>query len=200
MKKTILQRITSVGLVVSLVGVVVSPAIVSAASSSANTTVDVTIGDGISVSTSGSVSFAITPTPGGALSSASDTVTVSTNNAAGYTLSLANADSSTDLVDGSNEIAAHAAPHATPTALANNTWGYAVAGGSFSGTYTAQNSNPADTTLWAGVPAAGPGSSLKTTATIAAGDTTTVWYAAKATTAQAPGTYSDTVTYTATTN
>lgn len=41
---------------------------------------------------------------------------------------------------------------------------------------------------------------LKTTASSATDDITTVWYGVKATSAQPNGAYSDTVTYTATTN
>ncbi|RYF72755.1 MAG: hypothetical protein EOO39_11615 [Cytophagaceae bacterium] len=134
------------------------------------------------------------------MSSQSDTVSVSTNNTTGYRLTLSDSDTNTNLVSGGNTIAAHAGTFASPTALTGNGWGYAVAGGNFSATYTAEPSNPSSTTKWAGVPSSASPQQLKTTAATATADTTTVWYGVRATSAQAAGVYSDTVTYTATTN
>ena len=180
---------------------VVSPVIVSAASDSANTTINANIGSSISISSNGTVSISVTPTAGGVVSSASDTVTVSTNNTSGYALSLADADAVTNLVSGGNNIAAHSGTHASPTALTGNSWGYAVAGGTFDSSYSpAESNNGSSTSKWAGMPASGSGDTIKTTGTTASGDTTTVWYGVRATSAQPNGTYSDTVTYTATTN
>jgi hypothetical protein len=70
----------------------------------------------------------VTPTSGGVVSSSSDTVTVNTNNAAGYNLTLADSDTNTNLVSGGNNIAAHSGTFAPPTTLGNNTWGYRIVG------------------------------------------------------------------------
>ncbi len=188
---------------VGVVGVTllaVSPAIASAATQSVNTTITASIAAVISVSSGGSVNIAVTPTAGGALSSASDTVTVSTNATTGYTLSMSDSDTVTNLVSGGNTIGAHAGTYAVPTVLATNKWGYAVAGGNFSGSYSAETNNGSSTTTWAGVPSSATPQSLKTTATTATNDTTTVWYAVRATSSQPSGSYVDTVTYTAVTN
>ena len=197
------QKLRASGLSLAVLAVAAAPIGVSAATSSANTTINATVNSVISVATSGTVPFTLTPTAGGVVSSSSDTVTVSTNNNAGYTLTLKDTDATTTLVNGaSNTIAAHAGTTATPTALANGTWGFAVGGlGTFDATYSAEASNPSSTSKWAGVAASGgAAATLKTTSTTATSDTTQVWYAAKVNTSQPNGVYSDTVTYTATTN
>ena len=180
----------------------VSPLAVYAASDTDNTTITATVGTSISITTSGTVSVTITPSAGGAVSSNSDTVTVNTNNATGYYLELADADASTNLVSGGNNIAAHSGTFASPTTLGNNTWGYRVdgVGGFGAGPTSAETSNSSSTTIWAGVPASGSATTLKTTASSASNDVTTVWYGVKATSGQPNGAYADTVTYTATTN
>ncbi len=105
------------------------------------------------------------------------------------------------MVSGANTITAHAGTQAAPTALANGKWGYAVATvGGFDGSYSAETNSTTSTSKWAGVPATGSPNTLKTTATTASGDTTTVWYGVKVASTQPNGTYTDTVTYTATTN
>jgi hypothetical protein len=125
---------------------------------------------------------------------------VSTNNTTGYTLTLSDTDTNTNLVSGGNNIAAHGGTFATPTALTGNGWGYAVAGGNFSASYSAETNNGSSTTKWAGVPSSASPQQLKTTASTANNDPTTVWYGVRANSSQAAGTYTDTVTYTATTN
>jgi hypothetical protein len=128
-------------------------------------------------------------------------VTISTNKANGYNLQLADSDATTTLVSGANTIPAHAGTFAAPTALATNKWGYAVAtAGGFDASYSAETNSGSSTTKWAGVPASGSPTTLKTTATTATNDTTTVWYGVKVDTTNPTGTYTDTVTYTATTN
>lgn len=200
MKANKLQTITGGALALMLVAV--APIAASAASQNASTTINATVGSVISVSTGSTVSISLTPTAGGVVSSASDTVTVSTNNAAGYTLSLANNDATTTLVNGGNTIAAHTGTQGSPTALAANTWGYRVVGvGGFGGTaYSAESNNGSSSSTWAGVPATGSPNTIKTTASTASGDTTTVWYGVRANSTKVGGTYTDTVTYTATTN
>jgi hypothetical protein len=202
MSTTKLQRTTGLVTAFSVFGAVLTPLVASAATSSANTTVNANIGSSISVATSGSVTINLTPTAGGVVTSANDTVSVSTNNGLGYTLSLADSDATTTLVSGANSIAAHAGTQTTPTALATNTWGYRVVGtGGFTGTaYSAETNNTTSASTWAGVPASGAGNTLKTTASTAAADTTTVWYGVKVDSSKPNGTYTDQVTYTAVTN
>lgn len=178
------------------------PSIASAATNSAATTVTAAIQSSISVSTSSTVSMNISPLVGGAQSSASDTVTVSTNNASGYNLSLANSDSTSELSDGaSHTIAAHSGTYAAPTALANNSWGYAVpALNNFDASYSSLTSAASSASKWAGVPVSGSGQQIKTNNAAANEQQTTVWYSAKADMTKPTGNYSDEVTYTATTN
>lgn len=197
------KRATIIG--VSIVSVFVAgtaPIVASAVSQTASTTVNATVGSVISISTSSTVTLGLTPTAGGVVSSASDTVSVSTNNANGYALTLADSDATTNLVSGGNTIAAHTGTQASPTALANNTWGYRVVnvGGFGASAYSAETNNTSSASTWAGVPATGSPNTIKTTASTASGDTTTVWYGVKANSSKANGTYTDTVTYTATTN
>lgn len=201
MSKQIANKIQAAGIFLSLTAVVLSPAIASAAVDTENTTVSATVSGAITVTTSGTVSFTLVPTPSGVVSSNSDTVTVSTNNATGYNLKLEDADATVNLNDGgSNNFTAHTGTQASPTALTNGTWGYAVASvGGFDGSYSALSSQTSSS-KFAGVPASGAGNTIKTTVSPGTNDATTVWYAAMANTAQAPGTYTDSVTYTATTN
>lgn len=194
------QKVSAIAGSALAVVLITSPAIVSAASTTANTTITATLASTISMTTSTNVAIGLTPTSGGVVSSASDTVSVSTNNTTGYALTMSDADATTTLTSGANTIAAHNGTYGTPTVLAGNSWGYAVAGGNFSVSYSAETNNASSTTKWAGVPASGSPQQLKTTASTATNDQTTVWYGVRATSAQAAGAYVDTVTYTATTN
>ncbi|RYF72754.1 MAG: hypothetical protein EOO39_11610 [Cytophagaceae bacterium] len=174
----------------------------SAAFSSSNTTVSATVAATISISTGNTVAVAVTPTASGSLSSSSDSVQVSTNNATGYTLTLADSDATTSLASGSNTIPAHTGTQASPTALATNRWGYRVVnvGGFGAAAYNGESNITSSSSTWAGMPATGAANTIKTTATTASGDLTTVWYGVRATSSQPAGTYTGTVTYTATTN
>lgn len=183
--------------------IVAVPAAVSAqATTTGNTTVNANLGSTISMSTSGTVNLAITPVSGGAQTNGSDSVSVSTNNSTGYTLQLNDQDTNTSLVKGTDTIAAHTGTVASPTALANNSWGYRVdgAGGFGAGPTTAESNATSSAQLYAGITASGSPVTLKTTSAAASGSGTTVWYAAKADTSKPSGTYSDIVTYTATAN
>lgn len=193
--------------IASLLAVASSPIIASAAANTANTTINASIADVISITTGTTVALSLTPTAGGVVSSSSDTVTVNTNRTSGYNLSIADSDATTSLASGGNTFAAHSGTKTAPTALANNTWGFAVATGTtgigtngFDASYATETNATSSATKWAGMPASGSPVMLKTTAAVATNDTTTVWFAAKATASQPGGTYTDTVTYTATTN
>lgn len=201
MKVTAKQQ--KVMLAVAMVaGVVGLPTVAGAATTS--TTINSAISSVISVFTSnGTVTANVTPTGSGAQTIASDTLTVSTNNSLGYTLQIADSDATTTLVSGSNTIAASAGTQASPVAQVVNTWGYRVDGvGGFGAGPTSGQSSAAlsGTIKFAGIPANASPNTIKTTATTASNDTTTVWYGVAANTSQPTGTYSDTVTYTATAN
>lgn len=196
------MKIKQVVPVFAAFAVLAMPVVASAAVNSANTTINATVNEVISITTTSPVAISLTPTAGGVVSSSSDTVTVATNRTTGYNLTLADSDATTTLVSGGNTFAAHAGTFAAPTALANNTWGYRIVNvGGFGATaYTLETNNGTSTSTWAGVPANASPTTVKTTAAATAGDVTTVFYGAKATSAQPNGTYTDTVTYTATTN
>jgi len=184
-----------------LLSVFALPAVAGAATTS--TTINSAISSVISVFTSnGTVTVNVTPTGAGAQTIASDTLTVSTNDTLGYTLQIADTDATTTLVSGANTIAASTGTQTTPIAQTANTWGYRVdgLGGFGAGPTSGQSSAAIGAIKFAGLPATGSPNTLKTTATTASNDTTTVWYGVAATTAQPSGTYSDSVTYTATAN
>jgi hypothetical protein len=184
-----------------LLSTVALPAVAGAATTS--TTINSAISSVISVFTSnGTVTVNVTPTGAGAQTIASDTLTVSTNDTLGYTLQIADTDATTTLVSGANSIAASAGTQASPVAQATNTWGYRVdgLGGFGAGPTSGQSSAAIGAIKFAGIPATGSPNTIKATATTASNDTTTVWYGVAATTSQPTGTYSDSVTYTATAN
>lgn len=202
MKKFVRSTSLSIAAVTAVVSAVIVPAATFAAVDSKSTTINAVVAPVISMSTSSTVGINIIPTAVGAASSASDTVLVSTNRSTGYTLNLKDADATTSL---STSITAHTGTVAAPTALTtNNTWGFRVDDSSaytgFGAGSTSAETNVAALTnvKWAGITAAG--ANIKTTATPGANNSTTVWYAAKVDTTITDGTYSDIVTYTATTN
>jgi hypothetical protein len=196
-------KITSTKILLGgLFAILVAPLAAGATSATANTTINAVIASVISISTSSPVVLNITPVTGGAQTTASDTVTVSTNDSLGYGLTLADADSNTNLVSGGNTIAAEGGSQASPLVLPDNSWGYRVdgVGGFGAGPTSGSNNLTANSSTFAGVPPAGSPNTIKSTSTTASGDTTPVWYSAKADTNLPNGTYSDTVTYTATGN
>lgn len=187
--------------VAMLAGAVAIPTAAGAATTS--TTINSAIGSVISVFTSnGTVTANVTPTGAGAQTIASDTLTVSTNNTLGYTLQIADSDATTTLVSGGNSIAASSGTQASPVAQSANTWGYRVdgLGGFGAGPTSGQNSAAIGSLTFAGMPANSSPNTIKTTSSTASNDTTTVWYGVAANTSQPTGTYSDTITYTATAN
>jgi hypothetical protein len=176
---------------------------VMAGAATATTTVSSNVSSVISLLTSnGTVNVNVVPTSAGAQTIASDTVTVSTNDAAGYVLQLGETGAPSALVSGGNSIPASAGTKGTPIAMANNTWGYRVdgVGGFGAGPTTAAASTAVGATKFAAVPATGSPDTLKSTATTASSDTTTVWYGVATDTTQPAGTYTNSVTYTATAN
>jgi hypothetical protein len=177
-------------------------AVVSA--DTASTTISSAISSVISLlTTNGTVNVDVIPTGAGAQTIASDTVTVSTNDSSGYALELAETGASSDLVSGSNTIPTSSGSQTTPVAMSVNTWGYRVdgVGGFGTGPTSSQNSAAISGSIkFAAVPATASPNTLKTTSGTASNDTTTVWYGVAADTSQPSGTYTNSVTYTATAN
>ncbi|MDB5184067.1 MAG: exported protein of unknown function [Candidatus Saccharibacteria bacterium] len=207
MSKPTQQRIGAFVAAISVVGAILSPALVSATSNSANTTISASVQAVISIATSSTVSISLTPTGAGSLSNGSDAITVSTNDALGYNLTVADSDATTTLANGGSNFTASSGTKTTPITLANNTWGVAVPTGTtgigtngFDASYASETNLASSTSKWAGMPATGSPMLLKSTTSTATGDSTTVWYAVKADTTLPAGTYTDTVTYTATAN
>ena len=177
---------------------------VLAAASTSSTSVSSNIGSVISLlSTSGTVNANVSPTGSGAQTIASDIVTVSTNDASGYTLQLGETTATSNMVSGGNTLPASSGTQTTPAAMSVNTWGYRVDGiGGFGAgpTSTASSAAISGSIKFAAVPATASPNTIKTTSGTASNDTTTVWYGVAANTSQASGTYTNSVTYTATAN
>jgi hypothetical protein len=191
-----------IGSILSISAVLLSPIIASAAVDSGTTTVNASVTSTIAITTNPTITINLQPGASAVLTSVSDTVSVSTNSSNGYNLKLSDGDTTTTLVSGANTIAAHAGTYASPTAMAANTWGYRIVGqGGFTATaYVAETNATSSTSTWAGVASSAAPVTVKTTGTTAASDPTVVWYAVKVDASKPNGTYTDTVTYTATTN
>jgi hypothetical protein len=199
MNKRLLRTTTRVGFVLASLAFVAVPLTTSAA----DTTVTVDVTGVISTfTTSGTVTLgALTPDVTGRQSTNNDVVTVSTNDADGFTLTLQDADATRTLASGANSFAASSGTPAAPAALANNTWGWRVdALSGFGAGPTATISNAAPSALtYAGIPANASAFTLLATSGTGS-QVTDVWYSARANDTQPTGTYTDTVTYTATVN
>lgn len=197
MKKT--KTVKPIFYAIIIASFLATPVLVRAATATEDTVINAQISSTISITTSGTVALPITPTTGGSQTTAADTVTVATNNATGYNLSIRDSDANTNLVNGSNNIAAHAGTVASPSVLANNTWGFRVDGGTFgAGPTSGSVDQPTNAATFAGVTSSAV--QIKTTTTTAAADVTSVFFSAKANTSLPNGTYTGTVLYTATTN
>jgi len=183
------------------VGILIVP--VAVAASTATTTINSIVSPVISLfTTSGTVNLNVTPTAAGAQTTASDTVTISTNDTAGYTLKLAATTANTNLVSGANNIAATTGTFAAPIVLTSGKWGYRIdsAGGFGAGPTAILNSAVIGALTYAGVPGTASPVTLATTATTAVNAVTTVWYSTADDYSVPTGTYTQQVTYTATAN
>lgn len=131
----------------------------------------------LSISTSGNVALAVTPSDTGTLASASGTVTVVSTDVVGYKLYVRSL-SSTDMTNGVSVIPASG--NGTPATLAVNTWGY----------------NLDDSSNYVGMTLSDV---LIRSATqpYVSGDVTTVTYGVKVDNAKAAGAYSNSIIYTA---
>lgn len=168
-----------------------------------DTTVSVAVTGVLSTfTTSGTVTLgALTPDATGRQSINNDTVTVGTNDADGYTLTLNDSDTTYTLASGGNSFANSSGTPASPAALSNNTWGWRVdALGGFGAGPTADTNNAAPSALtFAGIPANASPFTINSSAATGT-EVTEVWYSARANDTQPTGTYTNTVTYTATVN
>ena len=171
----------------------------AATASTSNIQISAAIGSAISINTPTAVAVSLTPTSGGPVSIGSHTVTVSTNNGSGYNLTLKDSDATLTLASGGNSIAASAGTFAAPVALAMNTYGYAITGAPFAGSYTVANDVAYDSgKLFAGITASNV--QLKSTSSTASNDNTVVYWGVRADSTKPNGTYTNNVVYTATTN
>jgi hypothetical protein len=170
----------------------------------ANTVISSQVSAVISMTSSGTVNINTIPSGGGAQTIASDTITVSTNDSSGYTLTLQENAASQNLVNGGNTIGPSTGTQTTPIAEAVNTWGYNVSGvGGFGTTCAsscAASSAAISATKFAAVPASGSPNTLVTTSGVATNATTAVWYGVAINTTVPSGTYTNTVLYTASAN
>jgi hypothetical protein len=157
----------------------------------------------ITYTTSGTVTLGpLTPTSGGMQSIAGDTISTNTNDAAGLNVTLQASTASTALTSGGNTIPATTGTPAAPIALASNTWGWRVdslTAGFTAGPTSAVTSSAPVATKFAALPASGSAYTIENTSSSGSA-TADVWYSADVTTAQATGSYSNTVLYTATLN
>jgi hypothetical protein len=194
-----IRKTTKLGIALASLVFIAMPLTVSAA----NTTINVSVTGVISTfTTSGTVTLgALAPDATGRQSTNNDVVTVSTNDADGFTLTLEDADATRTLASGGNSFAASAGTPASPVTLVNNTWGWRVddlSGFGAGPTATIANTAPSALT-YAGIPANASAFTLLATAGTGS-EVTDVWYSARANDTQPTGTYTDTVTYTATVN
>jgi hypothetical protein len=191
-------------LAIFLVIILGAGATVVTSAQAVNTTINSTLSPVISLfTTSGTVTDNVTPTGSGAQTIQSDTVTVSTNDSAGYKLVLNESTADQTLKSGSNTIPASSGNQTTPVVMAVNTWGYRVdgVGGFGAGPTSAVSSVAISGSLkFAAIPVAASPDTLANTSGTATNATTTVWYGVAANTSQPTGTYSNTVTYTCTAN
>lgn len=195
------MKTKSIGLSLAALAVVVTPVVASAANPE-STALTATVGSTISMTGTTAVALALTPTASSVQSIQSGTYSVTTNNSTGYNLKIKDSDATLNLVSGANTFTPGTGTQASPAALTDGRWGWAVVGaggaGQFDTTYTTGDSMAVTTKKFAGITASDV--QFKSTATTASGDNTVVYYSAQAGTSQPTGTYTDTVVITATAN
>lgn len=150
----------------------------------------------------------VTPSASGSCTVQNDQVTVSTYDPYGYSLTLNDASTSSNLValNGSgNYISPTTGTLGSPIALVD-AWGYRVdgSGGFGSGPTTSEtNAAPNSSLHFAKVqPSSGTPDTIATTSTISTSSTTSIWYGVclDDSSTATPGSYTTTVLYTATAN
>jgi hypothetical protein len=204
MRVSILKRFRSAIAFMAAVSILFGSTAIVMAQQTATTTISSVIGSVISISSLGTVNDNVTPSGSGAQTIQSDTVTISTNDISGYTLGLAETSTASTLVNtvnGTDTIPASSGSQTTPVVMAVNTWGYRVDGqGGFGAGPTSAVSSAAisGTIKFAAVPATASPNTIATGSGTATDATTTVWYGVAVNTSQPSGTYTNSVTYTAT--
>jgi hypothetical protein len=158
----------------------------------------------ITLSSGSAASVNVLPTAGGACTVQSNTASVLTDNANGYSLSMTTNTTNNNMTGSTSTIGASPGTAAAPVLLTANTWGWRVDGwsGFGAGPTTTLSNGSIPSVTFAGVPANNQSAAqLALTAAPAnpAGDTT-VWYGVCANASKPSGTYTATVTYTAVTN
>ncbi|HUD05336.1 MAG TPA: hypothetical protein VMR18_00230 [Candidatus Saccharimonadales bacterium] len=161
----------------------------------------------ITIGSSGAISLNVTPTTSGQCTIESDVVSVLTDDANGYTLTLNDSNTNASLKNGSASISTTSGTLASPVALTADTWGYRVDSlGSFgSGPTTSQSntsiSSISSITFAAVQPSGGSPDTIADTSTAAdPAQDTSAWYGVCADTSVSSGSYSTQVTYTAIAN
>lgn len=158
----------------------------------------------LTLSSGGTTNVNVVPTPTGACTVQNDTVSVLTNNSAGYSVTATTSTTNNAMVGSSGSIAASSGSAATPVALTSNTWGYRVdnLSGFGAGPTSAQNSGNVPGVFFSAVPPSNQaGTVIASSLTVAnPAVQTIVWYGVCADTTTASGAYAVSITYTAVTN
>lgn len=185
MRKNINLKI-SIAVGALVLGVAAFPTAAFAVADTGSTTVNVTVGSQITLG-NGSTTVNINPTLG-STGTAVQTLTVTTNHAAGYTLSIQMNNASTSLMNGLDAITA-TSNGSTPAALQNNTWGW-----------NSSTSSSVAAATFKTIPAQGSPANIASSVTTASAAPVYVTFGAQPTASLASGTYTGSVLYTATTN
>ncbi len=192
-----------------LAGVVGMVAVPSASAVTSNGIVRATIGSAITIDsvTPATLTLNITPVSGGAQSTDTVAVAVSTNSGNGYDLSVNTNAATNTMVFGANSIAASGnITWGSAAALANNTWGFAIPSGTsgliaasgFDASYTATTNLTTNASKFMAMPTnASPLLVRSVTSGPVSASSTPFWYSAKADTTKPNGNYDATVVYTA---
>lgn len=157
----------------------------------------------ITLTSTGTITDAITPTSGSSTCSiANDAVSVTTGSSTGYTVSLIDNDTSNQMT-GSNggTISASSGTSSAPTTLSVNTWGYRVDGAAaFGAGPTSATTNTTTPSLtFAAVPLSSgtPDTIISSSVAASTPATTNVWYGTCTDVTIPSGSYTDSVVYTA---
>lgn len=158
----------------------------------------------ITLTDTGVPTLTVIPTPTGACSVQSDTVSVLTDSTTGYSLTMTTSTTNSAMQGTSTNLATASGTAGAPTTLAVNTWGYRVDGFASFGTgpTTTQNSGSVPSVTFAGVPASNqpPTQVSYSNSPANPAQDTKVWYGVCADASIPVDTYSVTVVYTAVTN
>lgn len=160
---------------------------------------------GITVSSNGTVNINVIIGASTTCTNQSDTVGVTTDSSTGYTLSLNDSTTNSNLHgSGATVIPTSSSTQSSPSALSANTWGYRVDDiGGFGAGPTSASSNVAPTsTTFAAIPISSAGGDTLATSSSPADPTvnTSVWYGICVNATIPADTYTSTVVYTAVVN